>query len=133
MPGDRAEHRLLLWRALAVLALVVNLWVLYAPRVSGPEVPGIRLDWVGHALTFAALTFTALMARVPPALVLVLVTVNAAASEAIQHWFLPERTGDVTDLVADLVGVAVGWFGWRWVSRGMVSRDGERARPDPGR
>lgn len=133
MPGDRAEHRLLLWRALAVLALVVNLWVLYAPRVSGPEVPGIRLDWVGHALTFAVLTFTALVARVPPALVLVLVTVNAAASEAIQHWFLPERTGDVTDLVADLVGVALGWFGWRWVSRRLVSRDGGRARPGPGR
>ena len=51
-------------------------------------------------------------------------------SEAVQHWFLPRRTGDVTDLAADLVGLALGWLAWRLVRRRDLRRDAARGRPD---
>ncbi|OJX98273.1 MAG: hypothetical protein BGO96_03525 [Micrococcales bacterium 73-15] len=130
MSAPRPTSRDRSWQLAAVVALAVNLYALYAPRVDGPSVPGVRLDWVGHALTFAVLTFTALMARVPPRLVLGLVAANAVVSEAVQHWFLPRRTGDVTDVAADLVGLALGWLAWRLVRRRGLRRDAARGRPD---
>ena len=119
-----SSTRLRAWRIAAALALAINLWFMYAPRVPGPG-GGLRLDLVGHAFTFAALTFTALMARVPPAWVLALAALNAVASETVQALFLVNRSGDWTDLAADAVGITLGYLLWR-----RVSRDGEPARHD---
>ncbi|GMA30688.1 hypothetical protein [Litorihabitans aurantiacus] len=122
---------LVLRRLLLAAALAVNLWAMYAPAVPGPgvELPlGLRPDLVGHAASFAALTFTGLLAGVRPRLLLALVALNAVASEVVQHLFLPDRTGDLADLAADAVGIAVGWLAWRAARR---LRERRRARPGP--
>ena len=36
--------------------------------------------------------------------------VHVPVSELVQHFYLGQRSGDVWDAVADLVGVAVGWW-----------------------
>ncbi|PWD52645.1 VanZ family protein [Serinibacter arcticus] len=86
---------------------------MYAPSVPGPP-SSLRLDLLGHVATFAALTFTGLLAGVPARWLLVGVAINAVASEVVQHWLLPDRSGDVTDLAADAVGIVLGWWAYRW-------------------
>lgn len=113
-------------------------WTLYAPVVPGPPA-SFRLDLVVHAAVFALSTATGLAAGVRPSVLIGLLAANAVASEAIQHWLLPNRSGDVLDLIADLTGIAVGaaawvvgrraWRAWR-VSRG--ARDVRTDAP-PGR
>ena len=107
-----AEHvsgRPAAWRiGLFIAALALNLWTMYAPSVPGPP-SNVRLDLIGHAATFATLTFTGLLAGIRPRLLLPLVAANAVASELIQHFLLPARSGDITDLAADAVGIALGW------------------------
>lgn len=105
------------------LALVLNLVFMYAPRVPGPP-GGMRLDLLGHAATFAALTFTGLLARVPARWLLGGVAANAVVSEVVQQLWLPDRTGDPTDLAADAVGIALGYLTWR-----VLTRRAERRRP----
>lgn len=126
-PRPRPLARTLSW-ALFAAALAVNLVTMYAPSVPGPT-STLRLDLVGHALSFAALTFTGLLAGIPPRVLLALVVANAVASELVQHLLLPDRTGDVTDLMADGVGIVAGWFAHRtW--RGV--RERRPARPADG-
>lgn len=99
------------WRVLAALALLAQAIALYVP--TAPDTSGTPLppwfDLVVHVGVFAAAT-AATMAAFPgaPRLVLALNVLHAPVSELVQHWFLPHRTGDVRDLVADLVGVALG-------------------------
>jgi VanZ family protein len=38
---------------------------------------------------------------------------QALLSETLQHFLLPQRSGDVWDLVADVAGITVAW----WVAR----------------
>lgn len=49
---------------------------------------------------------------------------HAVVSELIQHWFIPTRSGDPRDALADAIGVALGWLGYRLI---MARR---RRRPD---
>lgn len=109
------QHPAVAWSAFAA-ALAVNLGFMYAPRVPGPP-SEIRLDLIGHAVTFAALTFTGLLTRIPPRWLLVGVGVNAVASEVVQHLLLADRSGDPTDLAADAVGIALGYLAWRLLLR----------------
>lgn len=118
-------------RLLLAGALALNLVTMYAPSLPAQVEPAVdlRLDLLGHAASFAALTFTGLLAGVPRRLLLVLVALNAVASELIQHLLLPRRTGDVTDLAADAVGIALGLLAWRTWERFRARR---RARPVAG-
>ena len=96
---------------LAVLAVVVvvHLVVLYLPGSDVPqtgfEVPG--LDKTIHVLAFAAPTWAAVRLgsswwwALPFA-------VHAPVSELVQHAWVPLRTGDPVDVVADLAGVVLG-------------------------
>jgi VanZ family protein len=66
-------------------------------------------------LVFGLVAFTGVRARLPvswlgPALVL-----DAVSSELVQHFWLPHRTGDVFDAVADVAGVLIG----SWLAGGM--------------
>ncbi len=116
-------------RLLLAGALVVNLVTMYAPRLPAQIEPAfdLRLDLVGHAASFAALTFTGLLAGVPRRLLLALVALNAVASETIQHLLLPGRSGDVADLAADVVGIALGLLAWRAWERFRARRRAPRA------
>lgn len=90
-------------------AAAVNLYMLYAPTVPGPPA-GIRLDLAAHFGSFAVLAVAGLMAGLRPAWYVPVLVLNAGLSELLQATMLPNRSGDWTDLVADLFGVAVGWW-----------------------
>jgi VanZ family protein len=107
-------------RVLALLAAVVQLVVLYAPRTPGiPLFPGA--DKLIHLLVFAVPVLLCLLAGLPPRLVVVGFAVHAGLSEVIQGLVLPDRSADARDVVADLVGVLVGWWGWHRLRRGVPS------------
>ncbi|MFC4555976.1 VanZ family protein [Georgenia faecalis] len=98
-------------RALLALAVVVNLAALYAPSLpstGATSVPGS--DKVGHVLVFALLTAAGLFAGVPARWWVPLLVAHAVGSEVVQDLFLPRRSGDPRDALADLAGVAVGWW-----------------------
>ncbi len=96
----------------AALAVAVQLVVLYAPRAPGsPLFPGS--DKVVHVLVFAVPVLLLLLAGAPERVVLVLLALHAVVSEVVQGALLPDRSADPLDVVADLVGVAVGWGLWR--------------------
>jgi hypothetical protein len=93
------------WATAAAAALVVQVLVLYVPRVPAVAtgIPGA--DKVTHLAVFAAVTFTALRAGLAPALVVGFGVAHAVLSEVVQHTLLPGRSGDPLDAVADVLGV----------------------------
>jgi VanZ family protein len=98
------------------LAVASNLWGLYSQGQPGPPMfPGF--DKLAHLGSFALVMLTGLLAGVRPRLLAVVLAAHAALSEVVQHTLLPDRSGDVTDLVADLAGVALGWLVWRTITR----------------
>ena len=104
-----------IWKVALVAAVAVNLYSMYAPRVPGPS-SSLRLDLVGHAVSFAALTLTGLMAGARARWWIPVVALNALASELIQGFLLPNRSGDGVDLMADAVGITLGWLVARWLA-----------------
>lgn len=101
-----AEHRRLL-RGLSVAAVLVHLVALYLPGSPEPgfELPGA--DKVAHVLLFALPVW--LLGRLTGRVWLIagVFSAHAVVSELIQHWFLPHRSGDPLDLLADLAGIAL--------------------------
>lgn len=122
------------WLVAFVLAVVLQLVVVYVPRAPS-TVEGVpHLDKLVHLGIFALPVVAGLLARLPALPVVVGLAVHAALSEQLQTWLLPERSGSWTDGVADLLGVLLGvvvaWgLGWRWGGR-EVPRVGERAGRD---
>lgn len=107
-------------RALAVLAAVVQLVVLYAPRAPGvPLFPGA--DKLIHLVVFAVPVLLCLLAGWSPRLVVVGFAVHAGLSEVVQGLVLPERSADHLDVVADLSGVLLGWWVWHRLRHGAPS------------
>ncbi|WP_323099472.1 VanZ family protein [Intrasporangium sp. YIM S08009] len=92
---------------LAVLAVVVQLAVLYWPVVT-VEGPVSWTDKVVHLLVFAVPTWAVGRATGSVRLAAVVFAVHAPLSEVVQHVALPGRSGDVWDAVVDLVGVGLG-------------------------
>ncbi|MDO4785149.1 MAG: VanZ family protein [Propionibacteriaceae bacterium] len=101
------------WVALAV-ALAGHLLALYLPGDPEPgrwEVPG--LDKAVHLALFCIPAYLArrLTGSAWPMAVLL---AHAPVSEVVQWGLVPYRSGDVLDLVADVAGVALGWW---WAGR----------------
>ncbi len=92
-------------------AVVVQLLALYLPRVP---VPGgdslLGSDKAVHVLLFAAVMLTGVLAGVPARWLALALVAHAGISELVQHLLLPTRSGDVLDLVADVAGIAIGWY-----------------------
>jgi VanZ family protein len=119
-PGSAAEPLTRkpnpLWRLAFAVAVVLQLISLYSTHAfGGPKISG--LDKVVHLLIFAAPALAALMAGVSAPWALGILAVHAPVSELIQHFALPERSGDVLDVVADLVGVALAGLAYVVLSR----------------
>ncbi|MCA0337606.1 MAG: VanZ family protein [Actinobacteria bacterium] len=100
-----------LLRRLALLGLgltvAAHFYVLYAPQPPGtPMFP--HADKVLHVLVFAAPVAIALLLGLGSRLVPAVAAAHAPISETIQHFFLSQRAGDVWDVAADWVGVALG-------------------------
>ncbi|MFH5824084.1 VanZ family protein [Georgenia sp. AZ-5] len=124
MPALPQTARSRRWWALAlVAALVTQVLVLYLPAV--PEAPGSGVpagDKVVHATVFAAVTLTGLAARLRPSLVVGFGVVHAVVSEVVQHTLLADRSGDPFDVLADALGVLLGWA----LARRLASRAARR-------
>ncbi|MEP7191566.1 MAG: VanZ family protein [Actinomycetota bacterium] len=104
-PFVRKSNRL--WRVALFVAVAVQLIALYLPRApAGPPVTG--LDKVVHICIFAAPALAALMAGIRARWVLGILAVHAPLGELIQHFALPQRSGDVLDVMADSAGIALG-------------------------
>lgn len=97
-----------LWWLVLGVVLAVQLITLYSPEVTGaPPIAGT--DKVVHALVFAAPALAALLAGISAPWALGILAVHAPLSELIQHVALSHRSGDVSDVVADFAGIALGW------------------------
>ena len=92
---------------LAAAAVVVQLLVLYWPVVT-VEGPVSWTDKVVHLLVFAVPTYAVGRALRSVRTAVVVFAIHAPVSELVQHFLLPDRSGDVWDAVLDLAGVALG-------------------------
>jgi VanZ family protein len=91
-----------------VLLVAVQLVAVYWPRVEVVG-PVTWTDKVVHVLLFLAPTLAAVWSRLRWRWVVVaLLALHAPVSELAQHYLLPNRSGDVWDVVSDLGGVALG-------------------------
>lgn len=88
-----------------MVALVLQVYGLYAPEVPGPSGPP-GSDKVAHLLGFGVPAALAWLLRAR--WVVVLLVVHALISEPLQGWLQASRQADVWDLVADLTGIALG-------------------------
>jgi hypothetical protein len=133
--SDDTRRRVWLGPALvaaSVLAVAVHVYGLY--RVTGP--PTVtwfpNSDKLEHALGFGlpvfliltALDWYGLRSTGRQWIVVGIFAAHAVVSELIQHWFYTMRTGDPRDALADWIGIALGWLGYRLV----VTRRGWRRR-----
>lgn len=89
------------------IAVVVNLVALFLPGGGGPMLfPGA--DKVVHVALFAGVAWPAVRRGLPWPAVVLLLGLHAVCSELIQHHLIPGRSADPADVVADLVGIALG-------------------------
>ena len=118
----RAGGSLPLRAGLLVLALALNV-SFYLPSLPegtpGVGVPG--LDKLVHVAVFALTVLAAgrLLAprsRFPMGWVVIAAIVHAGVIELVQL-LLPARRGDGADLLADVVGIALGLGAWIWLRR----------------
>jgi VanZ family protein len=109
------------WRIGFAAAVVLQLYGVYAPREAGPDVGLPEVDKVAHLFLFGSVAFLGLMARVPARWLLSALVANAIVSELVQYWLLPNRDGDLFDVLADLSGVALGaWIAVRLLHRRVL-------------
>ena len=117
---------------MAALAVGVQLAVLYAPDAPAVDTAGLPVDKLVHVAVFLVPTVALVMAGVPRGWAVGLMAAHAPISEVLQHLLLGARSGTPLDVVADLVGVAIGAFvtrpGGRFAARGRHSPAG----PGPG-
>lgn len=116
-------------RSWFALAFLVHLFALYSP---GSTEPGVLsgFDKLGHFGIFAALVTPLLLLGAPVAWTLVLAALYGGASEMIQAFGVPRRTGEFGDWAADLLGIALAWAIWRAVP---VEEPGPEAPAPPRR
>ena len=115
LPFDRLPRPLRL--AVYVLACLILLYITLAP---GKDVPGVGLVWdkAEHATAWAVLTGAGLLLSTRRRWMIPLFAfLFGAAVEILQAVMPLGRDGDVRDLIADSVGIAVAWVVWRLLLR----------------
>lgn len=98
--------------------------IFYVSAQSSPPSPGGVPDYVLHAVEYlglAVVVFRAVSGRLGArvtgarALWTMVVTVGYGASDEIHQLFVPFRTADLRDLLADAAGAAIGLsLCWAW-------------------
>lgn len=97
------------WQALFVLCVLGHLVVLYLPgsAASAVDVPP-GTDKLVHVVVFGTVAWSGLRAGLPAVPLLGVLLVHAPLSELVQAPLVTGRSGDVRDVVADVVGVLIG-------------------------
>jgi hypothetical protein len=103
-------------RGAFAVAVLVSLAVLFAPASDVPSAPP-GVDKVVHGLLFLALALTGRWAGVRAVVLGPLLVAYGAVNEVVQAVTPLERSGSVTDLLADAVGVALGLAAWAFGQR----------------
>lgn len=94
------------WLVLALLALAVQLWGLYTP--SPPDAAGLPIsDKAVHFTLFLSVTLFFALALGRRTVVALVNLAHGVLSEVVQWRFVPGRSGDWHDVVADALGVGV--------------------------
>lgn len=97
------------WRWVLLALVVVVAWLALQPLP--PATMDLGWDKLNHGAAFAALAFSAWLGHAGSmrrrAWALVALVVYGALIEALQSW-VPQRHGDWLDLLADVVGLALG-------------------------
>jgi VanZ family protein len=103
-----------LWRAAFVVACCIHLYGVYSPHQAGSSVDFPYSDKLAHLFLFGSVAYFGLRSGVPARYLLPVIAANAVISEIVQYYWLPFRSGDPFDSVADLCGLALGaWLGFR--------------------
>ena len=97
-------------------AVLVSVVVLFAPAGDVPSAPP-GVDKLVHLLLFAVLAVTGRWAGVRLGVLTVLLAGYAALSEVLQAVTPLARSGSPADLLADVVGIAIGVVGWQLGAR----------------
>jgi len=108
-----------------VLACLVSLVVLFSPS-SGAAGRVPHLDKLVHASVFGLLVLTGVLRFGRPRLAVLAAAAYAVLSEVVQHVALPGRTGDPTDVVADVTGALLGLLAVTLLRRAGTRRAAER-------
>jgi VanZ family protein len=98
-------------RGAFAVAVLVSLAVLFAPAGEVPDAPP-GVDKIVHLVVFLALAVTGRWAGLGATVLGGLLGVYAAVSEVLQAVTPLERSGSLVDLLADVVGIALGLTGW---------------------
>ena len=88
---------------------MLSAYVLFTPSTGGPTLFD-GSDKVVHLLLFGALAATTRWRFGRSTAALAAVVAYAVVSEVVQAVLLSTRSGDAYDVVADLLGVALGWL-----------------------
>jgi hypothetical protein len=104
--SSRSAVTTLFDRVLFGVALLVQQAVLYVPRGVDDGVP--YADKVVHVVIFAAVVWTGRRIRLSAVVLTLIFGTHAVVSELLQSTLFAERSGTVSDVIANLVGVAVG-------------------------
>ncbi|WP_210418099.1 VanZ family protein [Ruania zhangjianzhongii] len=111
-----------LLRAIFVATIAVQLIVLYLPQPPSTAEVGVPgADKAIHVLVFALVMLTGVLASVPARWLALVLAAHAVLSEVVQHLLLPSRSGDPLDAVADLAGIALGWYVASMITRHRLS------------
>ncbi|SEO88906.1 VanZ family protein [Trujillonella endophytica] len=108
-------------RAALALTVLVSLAVLFTPGDDVPSAPP-GVDKLVHLALFAALALAGRWAGIAPRVLAVLLVAYAGASEVVQAVAPLNRSGSVADLLADVLGVALGLLAWTGLARARRSR-----------
>lgn len=123
--------------ALGLLALAAQAWALYSPGSPNPlitlPIPG--LDKLVHLGLFAVPVWLFRRAGVRRRVVVPVAIAQVLVSEVVQSRWIPYRSGELGDAIADLAGIGLGlWLATRFspaTSRRTHGASGPRDETPP--
>lgn len=98
-------------KAMKVIAWCLALLVIILCVIPAPKLVEVsNVDKVEHALAFAALAFVFLRAYRHQVIWVITGCVAFGVGIELVQYFIPWRSAELADLVADIVGVLLGWM-----------------------
>jgi VanZ family protein len=82
----------------------------------------LHADKVGHAMAFAGVSFIGCLAYPVRIVVLAIFLVFLGAAIEVTQGFTPDRSRDLFDFFADVVGISLGFITYRLSERGFLRK-----------